>query len=153
MGACTWRTPGGPTFGDSVIRLLVVLGVLEGALYGCAADPNREATDAAAADSADSAAPPDRPFFEAEASVYCSTTVPNTIPLQSDAGGETCLFQISPPLPSGDIIYEVLANGTALLSTEFEWHGRDSFELIGQACVDYRAGTLTNVSVFVTCID
>jgi hypothetical protein len=55
-------------------------------------------------------------------------------------------------LSAGDFGYGVFADGTRLLSQEFELHGRDTLELIGQGCVDYLAGTITNVSAFVDCV-
>jgi len=142
MGVCTWRSPA---------RLLLALGVLEG-VHACAADPKQEVTDAAATDLWQDAAPTDLPTFGSDAPVNCLTTVPRTIPIQSDAGEESCLFQITPPLPAGDFSYGVFADGTRLLSQEFELHGRDSLELIGRGCVDYLASTITDVSVIVDCV-
>ena len=142
MGVCAWRSPA---------RFLLVLGVLEG-VHACAADPKQEVTDAAATDSREDAAPSDLSTFESDAPVNCLTTMPSTVPVKSDAGEETCRFQITPPLPAVDFSYGVFADGARLLSQEFELRGRDTLELIGQGCVDYLAGTITNVSVIVNCI-
>ena len=142
MGVCTWRSP---------VRLLLVLGVLEG-VPACAADPKQEVIDAAATDAWEDAAPSDLSTFESDAPVTCATTNPRTIPIQSDAGEETCLFQITPPLPAADFSYGVVAEGIPLLSQEFELHGRDTLELIGQGCVNYLTGTIANVEVRVYCV-
>jgi hypothetical protein len=40
-----------------------------------------------------------------------------------------------------------------LLSQEVELHGRDTLDLIGQGCVNYLAGTIMDLSMFVNCIE
>ena len=130
---------------------LLVLGVLQSALHACAAEPTPAVIDAAATDSPGDPAPPDQSFFETDASDTCLRTVPKTTPLPSDAGESTCLFQISPPIPTVGRGYGVDADGVILPSTEYELYGRDLLELTGQTCVDYRAGTIKDVSVFVHC--
>ena len=151
MKLCGWRWRGGPRWACNGMRLLA-LGVLPSVLYACAADPTPAVIDAAATDSPGDPAPPDQSFFEMDASDTCLTTVPRTTPLPSDAGESTCLFQISPPIPTVGRGYEVVADGVVLPSTEYVLYGgRDRLELTGQTCVDYRAGTIKDVSVFVHC--
>lgn len=63
----------------------------------------------------------------------------------------SCFFSISPALTTGQQITGVTANGVDLPSTEYDIMGGTGVQLVGQACADFMARTITNVAVQVSC--
>lgn len=89
--------------------------------------------------------------FESGVPITCLTTLPRVTPVDAGLAETSCLFELSPPLPEGDVTSAVLVDGVALPSSEYEVHGHDVLELTGAACEDYRNGKISNVVVMVAC--
>jgi len=128
------------------------LVILASALQACAAEPPSRTTSDASADAGEGPASPDGRAFDFGASPTCSSTTPRVIPLPTDGDTAACLFQLIPPMPyADDQISLLLVDGVELSATEYELHGGDVVELTGQACADYRAGTIASISVLIAC--
>ena len=134
------------------LRPRALLVILATALQGCAAEPPSRTTSDASADADEGLDSPDGRSVDFSASPTCSSTTPRVVPLPTDGDTAACLFQLIPPMPyADDQISLLLVDGVELPATEYELHGGDVVELKGQACADYRAGTITSLSVVIAC--
>jgi len=89
--------------------------------------------------------------FESGASITCVSTNPRTTPIDPGLTGMSCLFEVSPPFPGGDVTSYVVIDGILLPASEYEVHDNDVLELTGVACQDYREGKIKSVTILVAC--
>jgi hypothetical protein len=122
------------------------------AMNGCAADPTPVARDAAPSkDAAEETAHFDGPIFEAPGPVNCVTTIWGVTPIQPEASASSCLFQVSPHLPTDAWVNAVTLDGVALPADEYQLISGDTLELTGQACIDYQASEIANIRLILDC--
>jgi len=132
-------------------RPLWLAGLLTCALNACAAEPPLKTKGADASSETADTAPFEFGVFESGVSVTCVSTTPRVTPVDPGLAGASCLFDVAPPVPGGEFVSNVLADGVSLPPSEYELHGYDLLELVGAACQVYRDGQIANVAVHVAC--